>query len=266
MNSNIILIAVLCIAISVLLYSKNQIPPEKETIHDYTPPPQNDFHIYNHYKISVTIVAVSEDKKSHEIISADVPPGGRSGISMEIAKLWLTKGSSIKVYTDKKLDNFIGTTSIRTPENKLIRELHVGLNSSQYDIAIAAEPTKSPLGTALPRVRIVNMTPKTLRLNENIIIPPFRSYLYFGQYENGIPLGTKLRDMDGQLQDFVIQHPITDIYMGIVSDIAVPLYTGAKIGGEFDDEVNTIDFPLELTDMQKHRGMYIDRSYIPKNW
>lgn len=226
---------------------------------------KTNFYAYNHFKVPVDIL-ITMPKYDHSFWIFNIKPDSKAPYDTPISN-----GSFIKVYKangssarDEK--ELLGESIIDIPNKKAIRAIHVGLNSSHYDIAISSEPVKSPLGTALTRLRIVNTSPRTLRLNENIVILPHQSFMYLGEYENGIPIGMSFKDQDGILKDFVVDRPISDLFMGLLSDIDLPLYSGAKFGNEFDDSVWTTEFLLSNTNSQYHRGSEINKAYIPKNW
>ncbi len=164
----------------------------------------------------------------------------------------------------------IGGSILTIPEDKTITALHCGMSVGSTDIALSSDPVKSPLGTALSRLRIVNTTPSTIYLtttgNNELIIPAGKSYLYYGQYENGIPLGTKIQDINGVLPTYEILVPMTDLFMGVISDIPLPLYNDIKVGLAFNDDPGIVDHALEIHNIQWHRGTLIDTSFIPKNW
>jgi hypothetical protein len=165
----------------------------------------------------------------------------------------------------------IGKSTMTIPKGKTIKALYCGMNSGHSAIEMSSDITKSPLGTALPRLRIVNVTPRTVNLTTtggNILtIPAAKSLLYFGEYENGIPMGVTFRDIDGILPDYNLKIPITDLFLGVISDIEIPLYRNSKIGSAFFDDPGVMYHPFEeLRGYQLHRGAFIDKAYIPKNW
>ncbi len=224
--------------------------------------PQRDisnFTIYNYYKIPISVFINTNGIKK----IADIDAKKEKSIHIDLP---IKKDTIFLVFTsDRGAAKLLGRSTVVKSDND-IDALHCGMNSGHLDISMSSETSKSPLGTALGRLRIVNVTEKTLKLNQEIIIPPHRSYMYYGQYNNGIPLGTILKDQDGELEDYIINIPITDLFIGLVSDKKVTQFGGSKIGGEFDDTVYNYEFPLETTDIEAHKGMLIDTTYIPKNW
>jgi hypothetical protein len=234
------------------------------------------FYVYNYYKVPIN-VQVNDSPKEHDGVMSDVrftlvqdvPSGSYKAITQDKWK-HLTLNSKIEIL---KSDDHkpIGESTLNLPEGKTIKALHCGMVSGHSDIAILADITKSPLGTALPRLRIVNVTPRTINLTTSggnlITIPSGKSLLYWGEYENGIHMGVSFKDVDGILPDYTLTKPITDLFLGIVSDIEIPLYRAAKIGGDFFDDEGIFYHPLrELDGFQLHRGAFIDKSYIPRNW
>ncbi len=258
------------------------------------------FYVYNYYKVPITVqVSTTEviDREKGELID-DI--GNNIDVSIlehkpkEVTKnleyITLVEnvpsgkfkaipGGKWKNITDNKklivLDSAtkldIGKSVMTIPKDTTIKALHCGMNSGHTAIEMTSDITKSPLGTALPRLRIVNVTPRTINLTTtggNILtIPAAKSLLYFGEYENGIPMGVTFRDIDGILPDYNLKIPITDLFLGVISDIEIPLYRGSKIGQAFFDDPGVMYHPFEeLRGYQLHRGAFIDKAYIPKNW
>lgn len=233
------------------------------------------FYVYNYYKVPVTVRVDVLPKDSDGSTSSvqvtlahDIPSGKYKAVSQDKWK-HLVQNSKIRVVDAHY--NVIGESTMNIPEGKTIKALHCGMVSGQSDIAILGDITKSPLGTALPRLRIVNLGSRTLNLTTTgsnlLTIPPAKSLLYWGEYENGIHMGVTFKDIDGILPDFTLTKPITDLYLGIISDIEIPLYRAAKIGGDYFDDEGVFYYPLrELDGYQLHRGAFIDKTYIPRNW
>jgi hypothetical protein len=298
--------AILCAALAVgvaylfYIYTKKSeklymIPRDAET---YIPKlPTEKFYVYNYYKVPIT-VKVSENEivnigkiekvgtyrdvttigqKSEKdertftfmTLIENVQPN-KFGVITDSKWQNITDNKKITIY-DSKTNELIGESIMTIPQGKTIKALHCGMNSGHTDIAISGDITKSPLGTALPRLRIVNVTPRTIKLTttggNKLTIPPAKSLLYFGEYENGIPMGVTFKDIDGILPDYNLKIPLTDLFLGIISDIEIPLYRNSKIGGSFFDDPGVMYHPFEeLRGYQLHRGAFIDKSYIPKNW
>jgi len=234
------------------------------------------FYIYNYYKVPIAVHVDVSPKDSdgstsnaQVTLAQNIPSGSYKAVAQEKLR-HLTLNVKIKII--KSDDNVsIGESSLNLPEGKTIKALHCGMVSGHSDIAILGDITKSPLGTALPRLRIVNLTSRTINLTTtggNILtIPSEKSLLYMGEYENGIHMGVTFTDIDGILPSYTLTKPITDLYLGIISDIEIPLYRAAKIGGSYFDDKGIFYHPLrELDWYQLHRGSFIDKTYIPKNW
>jgi len=232
----------------------------------------NDFYIYNYYNVSIDVSFIpSSDIKTIE-------PGQRIGLNSSDVYKYLKNGSIIQVHTSVLQDRLgspkehkspllIGESKLILPEGKSIKSLHIGMSSGHDDLSMAGESTKSTLGTALPRVRLVNTTPRCLNLmigSDKIRILPHSSHMYYGENNMGIHLGVIVRDQEGFLKDYHINKPITDLHLGIISDIKTPLHGGSKFGGDFDDTVDVVNYPMEIHGMGgPHNGSLADRSYIP---
>lgn len=229
-----------------------------------------DFYIYNYYKVPVDVKVVLKGTTEEIDVASQVPPGGRKGISFSASSSVFRDGSIQRVYARKVgsvKQVMIGESVLNIPKDTTIKSLHVGMSSGHEDLSVAGEGTKSTLGTALPWVRIVNSSPRCLSLlagSDSIKIQPRESLMYFGEHRMGVGLGTVLRDQDGFLNDYVINKPITDLHLGLISDTQTPLYSYSKFGGDFDD---TAEIPIHLLENGlmggPHRGAKRDRSYIP---
>lgn len=269
-----------CILFAVYYLCKNDVKkynaPRVNNTEPYSSGLHKDkFYVYNYYKVPIT-VRVDVSPKDVDVPASNaqitlvhnVPSGKYKAVSQDKWK-HLVQNSKIIIVDDHYKE--IGKSTLNLPKGKTIKALHCGMVSGHSDIAILADITKSPLGTALPRLRIVNVTPRTINLTTTggnlLTIPSGKSLLYWGEYENGIHMGVTFKDVDGILPDYTLIKPITDLFLGIISDIEIPLYRAAKIGGAFFDDEGIFYHPLrELDDFQLHRGAFIDRSYIPKNW
>lgn len=300
-------IAMASVAYFLYLYTHNK--PKKYLVpRDYiekygSVTPQNKFYVYNYYKVPIT-VTVSEKEVIDIDHTKDFPTGvgnntipatvyekkpkdsnlgsitlvenvqpGKFGVVTDNKWKNITDNKKVQVYraVNSIPDELIGESIMTIPQGKTIKALHCGMVSAHTDISISGDITKSPLGTALPRLRIVNVTPRTINLTttggNKLTIPAGKSLLYFGEYENGVPLGVTFKDIDGVLPDYNVKIPCTDLFLGIISDIEIPLYRNSRIGGEFFDIPGIMYHPFEeLPGYQLHRGAFIDKSYIPKNW
>jgi hypothetical protein len=258
------------------------------------------FYVYNYYKVPITVQVsttevIDNDKGTlidniNQEVDVSILERKPKDVTRDLTYLTLVENvpsGKFKAITEGKWKNItdnkkiiildsntklpIGKSTTTIPKGKTIKALHCGMNSGHSAIEMSSDITKSPLGTALPRLRIVNVTPRTVNLTTtggNILtIPASKSLLYFGEYENGIPMGVTFRDIDGILPDYNLKIPITDLFLGVISDIEIPLYRNSKIGQAFFDDPGVMYHPFEeLRGYQLHRGAFIDKSYIPKNW
>lgn len=246
----------------------------------------NDFRIHNHYRVPIDVIVIPQDRESNpnDLYNSGIKVGesipttlaGQMGNVIDSGYDYFARGSIVLAYASKNRE-LLGKAVMNIPEGKAPRALHLGMNSGQDDLSMKGDPIRSPLGSAIPRLRIVNASPRVLRLSTvamlndgklepDLVIKPFDSILYLGQYWKGIPLGVVFKDVDGYLDDYKLQYPITDLFMGIMSDIHEPQYNGAKFGGSFDDTVSTVSYPLEEGGIGKHKGSKINTKYIPSTW
>ncbi len=301
MEKQVICLAAVAIVVAIFVIlssNKRQISEsfggaaKRQAIVESRPPRQyNEFFIYNYYNVPICVGVVNYADKRAAILARNVPVGGKIGISLSKSNEWMVKYNAVKIYREQDMPhNFgekpkfeenaythlstrsdaIGESILTIPPNTSTKALHCGMNVGSDDIALSSDPVKSPLGTALSRLRIVNTSPQTLRLtttgNDFLIIPPGKSYLYYGLWANGIPLGTEFKDVEGIIPSYRVLIPITDLFMGVISDIAMPLYNDIKVGLAYNDAPGIVNNALEIHDIQSHKGMLIDPTYIPKNW
>lgn len=231
------------------------------------------FFIYNYFNVSISVYAKTYDDQLINL-ATNVPSGKKYVIDLNVALKYIRDNTTINIYKSSSsqpiLNELIGRSTLNLPNNSIIRAIHCGMNTGSTDVSLLSDPVKSPLGTAIPSLRIVNTTPKTLTLtttgNNLIVIPSGKSFLYLGLWENGIPLGCKIIDKDGILPTYIIDVPITDLFLGVVSDIPLPLFNDIKNSLLFDDEPGVPDNALEIHNIQFHKGSLIDTSYVPSNW
>jgi hypothetical protein len=229
--------------------------------------PKKEFYIYNYYKVPIDVSVITKTKIVK--LATNISSGKRSNNITKNLVDNIVDGTEIIIEaSNNKI--ILGKTVMTVPPGETIRNLHCGMVSAHDDFSDSSDIVKSPLGTAMSKVRLVNLTPRVLSLTTTgsnaLLIPPFKSLLYYGQYENGVQMGVTFRDIDGFLPNYTLEIPVTDIFMGVISDISIPLYRGAKLGGAYFDDPGEIYRPLELIPTQSHRGMYIDPFYIPNSW
>jgi len=304
---DVVICAVIVVGIAYVTYQYTKksnklylIPTDNKTENYSYSAPNEKFYVYNYYKVPITVQISTTETIDHDKFKAiniignpidvsilerkpkevttnleyttlieNVPSGKFKAITLLKWKDITDNKKLMVLDSNTKLP--IGESIMTIPVGKTIKALHCGMNSGHTAIEMTSDITKSPLGTALPRLRLVNVTPRTINLTTtggNILtIPATTSLLYFGEYENGIPMGVTFRDIDGILPDFNLKIPITDLYLGVISDIEMPLYRGSKIGQAFFEDPGVMYHPFEeLRGYQLHRGAFIDKSYIPKNW
>lgn len=293
-TKNIITIIITTITILLVIYltypkNNNNNTHNIERVESIYLQEGNDFYIYNYYLkpiiVEVSLNTMPPNNHNNTITKyiKYIPSKGKYGLRQSDVEKYFIRGTIIKVFLagvppETKI-NYIAKGQINIPDDTAIKALHLGMNVGDEDIAIISDPVKSPLGgTSLPRLRIINTTPRTIRLTtgsditDDIIIPGGKSFMYFGRWGNeGLPLGTIFKDRDGILDDYRVMLPITDLYIGLISDIPLALYNGTKPGFtesgiSFDDAPGGVDYPLQIWDVGSHKGSLIDRFYIPKNY
>lgn len=263
-NTIMIVSSIFAIILAASLLMKYNEPTKPVQLSDPASKGTRDFYVYNYYKVPIQVLV------NGEVIGDPINPKQRLGIDKTTAIKYFSNGKAkVRVYAKSdtgKYDMLIGKSETHTPKNTMIRGLHLGMNSAHEDYSLVADPIRSTLGTALPRLRIVNDTTMKLKFqigSDQICLSPGEDKMYFGEEDHGIHLGSIIHNIDGILQDFTVTIPVTDVHLGIISDRSAPLYTGVKIGGDFDDTVQAKNYLLELWDMGgPHRGMFSDKTYI----
>ncbi len=292
MDKKDLIIGVACFFVAgILLYLIAKKQEHYVTPIDIIKPPlrrdMNNFRIHNHYRIPVDVIAILPNMKvtpgkeyEQGIKLAESIPTtlyGEQGNVIDSGYDYFGRGTVVLVYASKNRE-LIGKGVMNIPVGKTIRALHLGMSSIQDDYSMKSDSIRSPLGgSAIPRLRLVNSSPRTLKLSTvaalndgtlepDIIIKPYGSVLYLGQFEKGIPLGVTFKDIEGYLDDYKLDAPGTDLFFGLISDVHELPYSGMKFGGDFDDTIYDVAYPLQLTNMGHHKGSKINREYIPSSW
>lgn len=235
---------------------------------------ENLITFYNYYKIPVRVsssigemIVEKIEPKSFVAVHKDKLPADKN---IEVYGIFSSTSNTNeknvllnihKVENDFSKNHFVFAGEHAKTESK---ELHIGLNSAYEDLSLVSEGTRSTLGTALPRLNIINHTHALMRFqigSDQICIEGGRSKMYFGEENHGIHMGVKIENIDGILPDFVISGaPITDLHLGLLSHKALPLYSGVKMEGEPVNK-NLNYHTLELFS-KPHRGSLADRTFI----
>lgn len=218
------------------------------------------FYLYNYYRepVDIKIIVKGASQTEEQLLFSKVVNGRREGVDRSTASKLLRDGSTIKIYSSKF--GLIGQGILQLAIDKTIKALHVGLLSGHEDLTMAGEGTKSTLGTAISRLNLINVTPRTINLSigsDQVMIPSNSSVLYYGPGRAGLHFGVTIRDQDQLLQNYIIDRPITDLYLGLISDAQTPLYNGSKFGRDFDDTINITT--SSLCKGETHKGALIDR-------
>lgn len=220
----------------------------------------------NYYKIPVQI-------RLGDRSFIELTPGKKVHKSLEEVKKFFGEGENIldiymrsgKESPYNGYDLLLNSTRMKVLDGTY-KGVFVGQNSGHEDLGLIADPIRSTLGTAIPRMSIYNDTRIKLKFqiaSDQICLEPGESRMYFGEEDHGIHLGTRIQNIDGILRDYVVDIPMTDIHLGLVLNHPTLLYTGAKIGGEFNDSIRIKTHLLELWDMDgPHRGMFSDKTFI----
>jgi hypothetical protein len=218
----------------------------------------------NYYKVPIQI------RKDNNVFIEELLPNKKEFLKLEeVKKFFGTDKSQIRIYIKGKGSStynvLLNLTNLKVIDGDYYG-LFVGQNSSHEDLGLIADPIRSSLGTAIPRLSLYNDTLMKLKFqigSDQICLGPGEDRMYFGEEDHGIHLGTHIQNIDGILRDFVVDIPMTDLHLGLVLNHPTLLYTGAKIGGDFDDSIRIKTYPLELWGMDgPHRGMFSDKTFI----
>jgi len=223
------------------------------------------FKIYNYLRKSIRI-------KNQETQIAVVSPGRIMTIPDNIVATHFTSGNIFKIsifdeydttWNERTLMNYI----LDVPEGETIKALHVGMITGKWvgadeDYNIGKNGGVAVQG--MPFVHFHNFTDYILRINENINISPNGVLKYTGRDHFGVRLGTVLKDQDEIFPNFIITTPITDLYIGVVSDLQQAKFGGFQLTPEFESDGKEPEFLLEKGWMGGGRDMStIKYGYIP---
>lgn len=143
-------------------------------------------------------------------------------------------------------DQLFAEYNINTPE-KVIKGFNVGMITSRSvagsSDAEGSRPDNAPDG--MNYIKIKNMTPNFLVLNQSINIGPFGTLRFTGRDHYGVRLGTLLRDSNGVFPDYVINQKMDFIYYGVTSDIPQPLFGGFQLFEDLDEEPGLTKYPMQ---------------------
>ena len=166
-------------------------------------------------------------------------------------------------WNERELMNY----TLDVPEGETIKALHVGMITGKWvgadeDYNIGKNGAVAVQG--MPFVHFHNFTDYVLRINENINISPNGVLKYTGRDHFGVRLGTVLRDQDEIFPNFIITTPITDLYIGVVSDLQQAKFGGFQLTPKFESDGTEPQFLLEKGWMGGGRDMStIKYGYLP---
>lgn len=209
-----------------------------------------DFSIFNYLLKSVKLQFTNEENKQvgKEII---IPARSHKTLGLEWFKTHFASGNKISIwYFDPKKpglpDVHFGDYQTSTPD-AVIKGFHIGQITSRSvgastDLTIG-RPANATDG--MPYIKIENMTPNFLVLNESINIGPGGFLRFTGRDHYGVRLGTVLHDTNGVFPDYIIKERLDFIYYGVVSDIPQPLYGGWQLSEDLELETKLTKYPLQ---------------------
>ena len=195
-----------------------------------------DFYIYNYLTNHTIRVEIAEnDSENTPFVLADgVAPGERYGITKDQSLKAFTEGGLVKVYTRRVTAEGESTedwelyTTLRINIDG-IKSLRIGMVTTLWkagDPGHTVQQAGSGGVQGMPHIRIHNLAEVPLSLNYNIRIPPKETLHYRGEHALGVRLGLILKDNNGMYPTTQINKPVTDLYYGVISDIAQGLYGG----------------------------------------
>lgn len=203
-----------------------------------------DFAVFNYLLKSVRL----KFSNGKELV---VPARSHKTLGLEWFKKHFKSGSKISIwYFDPKKpglgETHFGDYQTSTPDH-VIKGFHIGQITSRSvgastDLTIG-RPANATDG--MPYIKIENMTPNFLVLNESINIGPGGFLRFTGRDHYGVRLGTVLRDANGVFPDYIIKERLDFIYYGVVSDIPQPLYGGWQLSEDLDLDPKLTKFPLQ---------------------
>lgn len=250
-------IFILACAIAIL-YSKDRNKPNHDDQKDQRPmyKIRADFRVVNYLPKHSVKVSVSDPDGSNQVILVDkIQPLKSGGISKEIVEKHLKPGSLLKVHTIDRSGRVEPYTSYIIDHScyERLKNLHIGMITTRFIGKSTDGLRMSTLADNAIQghswLVIHNLTEKTLRLNDDIVVAPHSTERYLGYLHQGVTLGTIFKDQDGLYPDFQYLNPHTDLYYGVVSDLKQPLYGPFQL--EFSDDCDTDQtlWPFELGQM-----------------
>jgi hypothetical protein len=273
-SGTVVIVSLIFIVVLYFMLRSKKTPKRSRDAKPHTNPFKGDFfYIHNHTQKEISVVN-QKPGSSFGINIASIPPSTSFGINEHTAMDLFggTSRTSAENYNKLVIDGdntgyvIFGNIKIKSPPDTLIKALHIGMVSSKTVGSHVSEDV-TPGANAVQgrsRVYIHNLTPNTLRLNDNIVIPPNNTLIYFGKHLLGVALGTVFKDQNGIFNDFIYTIPATDIIYGINSDVEFPSYSGFCL-----DEKGLTDIPHEPNYLLEEGFMggpvfsHIDPLFIP---
>jgi hypothetical protein len=209
-----------------------------------------DFSIFNYLLKSVRLAFTDpQGKKVGKGIV--IPARAHKTLGRDWFEKHFSSGNKIGIwYFDPKKpglgETHFGDYQTNTPD-AVIKGFHIGQITSRSvgastDLTIG-RPANATDG--MPYIKIENMTPNFLVLNESINIGPGGFLRYTGRDHYGVRLGTVLRDTNSVFPDYIIKEPLDFIYYGVVSDIPQPLFGGWQLSEDLELETTLTKYPLQ---------------------
>lgn len=272
-SGTVIVVSLIFVIVLYFMLRSKKTPKRSRNAKPHSDPFKGDFfYIHNHTQKEINITR-KRAGDNFGIQFATILPSSSFGINEHTAMDVFSPSaiSGEEYYNTISMDDHMGYVTlgkikINSPPDTLIKALHIGMVSSKT-VGSHMDQDVTPGANAVQgrsRVYIHNLTPNVLRLNDNIVIPPNNTLIYFGKHLLGVALGTVFKDQNGIFKDFIYTIPATDIIYGINSDVEFPSYSGFCV-----DEKGLTDIPHEPNYLLEEGFMggpafsYIDPLFIP---
>lgn len=190
----------------------------------------------------------------------------KASISEAVVATMFIRGKLCKIFIDVPGNPILFTQyTLNVPEGETIRALHIGMVTGKW-VGASEDYNIGKTGNAvqgMPFIHIHNWGEGTLRLNENINVPPNQTATYSGRDHMGVRLGTVLKDANNIFPNYIIRTPITDLYYGVVSDLPQAEFGGFQLTPEFEHDTTEPHFLLEKGWIGGPAYQNIEYGYLP---
>lgn len=176
-----------------------------------------------------------------DVLIKEIPPMKTKSLTHENVKKYIKPGAAFRfnIINADGSETTVSDYVINGQSNRKVKNIHVGMITTRYindstdSLHLTTTAGNANLGSAWLVVH--NLTDFPISFNEgDIVVAPKSTTRYLGYLNQGVALGTILKEDSGKFPDYQYLKPYNHIYYGLVSDIRQPIEGCAQ--NEFNDD------------------------------